>query len=363
MAGIVGLAGQPRSGKSYTSIELFVVPSLKDGRHIVTNLPLKMDVILQDFPAAQVTFIDDLSSYDWDSVGNGVMLIIDEVWRLWPQGQKMTAIPHSQLALLKEHGHRSDDNGRSMDIVLITQDMADLCAPVRALIETTFITAKHLDLGKENSFIRYTCRKAASLNKDNTPPKNQLVTSENGKYDEKVYRYYKTHMHSNGDSAPNEKRVVSSSFFNSWKFKAGLFAVVICVFCMIWGAMSTKEKYTKMTTKPGTTSAIPAHQAPGASGTTAQATAAGPSKPVYSTDWRIAGKLHGKTGDLAERVPMYVLVRQSGSTRLISGNKCKREDYEDYCDVDGEIITRFSGRQSSSYIADDNQPEQLAANH
>jgi len=46
---------------------------------------------------------------------------------------------------------------------------------------------------------------------------------------------------------------------------------------------------------------------------------------------------------------MVVLISQSGATRLISAGKCKREDYEDYCDVDGEIITRFSGRQNGSY--------------
>ncbi|MGZ8173405.1 MULTISPECIES: zonular occludens toxin domain-containing protein [Methylobacter] len=362
MAGIIGLAGQPRSGKSYSSIELFVSPCLKEGRHIVTNLPLKMDVILQDFPDARVTFIDDLVKHDWDSVGNGVMLIIDEVWRLWPQGQKMTAIPHSQLALLKEHGHRSDDTGRSMDIVLITQDMADLCAPVRALIETTIITAKHLDLGREDSFIRYTCRKAASLGKDNTPPKNQLVSSENGRYSENVYRYYKTHMHSQGNAAPNEKRVVSSSFFNSWKFKAGLAVMALCLVGMVWGVSATQEKVQKMNdkAKPAkAATAVPAAQLQDA--TVPVNVPPVSAKPAYSTEWRIAGKITGVTGHLIDKVPMVILMMQSGNTRLISAKKCKREDYEDYCEIEGEIVTRFTGHKGG-YIKDDSLPAQVASN-
>jgi len=362
MAGIVGFAGLPRHGKSYGALELYVLPSLQEGRKIVTNLPLKMDVVLEDFPNAQVEIISDLSTHDWDSVGNGVLLCLDEVWRLWQQGQKMTDIPSAQLSLLKEHGHRSDENGRSMDIVLITQDMNDLCKTVRDLIETSFITVKHLDLGQEDKFIRYICRKAASLGKDNMPSKSQMVSSVNGVYQEKVYKYYKTHMHSTGNAAPNEKRVVSSSFFNSWKFKAGLAVMALCLVGMVWGVSATQEKVQKMNDK-----AKPAKAATTVSATQIQGATVPvnvppvPAKPAYSTEWRIAGKITGVTGHLIDKVPMVILMTQSGNTRLISVKKCKREDYEDYCEIEGEIVTRFTGHKGG-YIKDDSLPAQVASN-
>jgi len=337
---------------------------LQEGRRIVTNLPLQMDVIQRDFPVADITFIDDLKTYDWDTVGHGVVLILDECWRLWPQGLKSSAIPHAQLALLKEHGHRSDDTGRSMDIVLITQDMADLCTTVRSLIETTFITAKHLDLGREDSFIRYTCRGACSLGKDNTPPKNQLISSENGKYNAKVYQYYRTHMHSQGDAAPNEKRIAGSSFFNSWISKAVCTVIALCIIAMIWSFQASKEKFNKMTGTPGrtvpttTTTSTTSAKASNPSGQVkADSPPSPPPKPSYSSDWRIAGKLVGM-----DRPGMVVLMSLSGATRLISTDKCKREDFEDFCSVDGEIVTRFSGRQDANYLPDEKPvPVQVAA--
>ncbi|WP_415878985.1 zonular occludens toxin domain-containing protein [Methylomonas sp. TEB] len=354
MAGIVGLAGQPRSGKSYTSIELFVLPALKEGRLIVTNLPLKMPEILQDYPAARVQFIESLEKQDWSDIGHGCLLILDEIWRLWPQGKQMKAIPESQLALLKEHGHRSDENGRSMDVVLISQDMGDIAAPIRKLIETSIITVKHLDLGKENAAIRYYCRKAATLADDNRPPKSQIIKSENIVYRPEVYRYYKTHMHAVSDASPDETRMVKSSWFHSFQFRAGLALFVFCVGYFIYGLNQTIDYVKQEPAKPGKPTRVVQSVTDNVNPTVAEAVEL-PKKATYSGKWRIGGFIYnyGKTGQR----PVYILVSQSKAQRKIFAEDCRHDGLEVFCDVDGEVVTWFSGRESVGYLAGGNSAQ------
>lgn len=355
MAGITGLSGLPRSGKSYTSIDLFVLPALGEGRTIVTNLPLQMGAIRTDFPGADVRIIEDLTTYDWSNVGDGCLLILDEVWRLWPQGQKMHAIPEKQLALLKEHGHRSDENGRSMDIVLITQDLQDICAPVRALIETTIICVKHLDLGREDAFVRYRCRMACSIvKKDNLPPKSQVISAENHRYRQEVWRYYRTHMHSAGESAPNEKRMFDSSVFGSFKFKAGVFIFVLAVVVAVTSAKSTYDALpgvdaTKATDKTADVKNTGGGQVqPVIAVQTESPKAAAPVSGAYSEKWHIAGFINNPSN--AIKPAQYVLSNKNKAVRLYPAAKCHMLDMEPVCEVDGEIVTRWSGADSPGYV-------------
>ncbi|WGS84971.1 zonular occludens toxin domain-containing protein [Methylomonas sp. UP202] len=353
MAGITGLSGLPRSGKSYTAIELFVLPALREGRRIVTNLPLRMDAIRRDFPGADVEIIADLTIHDWGEVGGGCLAILDEVWRLWPQGQKMNAIPEKQLAFLKEHGHRSDENGRSMDVVLVTQDMQDICAPVRALVETTIICVKHLDLGREDAFVRYRCRAACSLvKKDNAPPQSQIIGNENARYDKSVYQYYRTHMHSAGDSAPNEKRMVGTSVFGSWKFRAGVVVFFLCIGIVVMAGRATVKGITEPTPVSVQTETVTTDadgkviENPGPQ-TVEQAKPKATQVP-YSEGWHIAGYISNPANPA--KPPQYILVHQSKAQRLYPAAKCRMMDLEPACDVDGEVVTRWTGRQSPGYV-------------
>lgn len=368
MAGITGLSGLPRSGKSYTSIELFVLPALKEGRAIITNLPLRMDAIRRDFPGANVQIIDDLERQSWleSDVGNGCLLILDEVWRLWPQGKKMQNIPESQLAMLKEHGHRSDNTGRSMDIVLITQDMQDICAPVRALIETTVICVKHLDLGREDSFIRYRCRMACSIDKrDNQPPKSQFISAENSKYKNEVWQYYRTHMNSFDGATPDEHRMVNTSVFGSFKFKAGVVVLILSIVTVIWAGSSTYKAIVPTPVSVETTTVTTSSDGK----VIDNLPVVEPAKPAasvdfnnipYSTAWRIAGFIYnyGRAG----QKPVYILISQTKAERRVYADKCKVIDLEAYCPVDGEIVTRFSGRSSAGYMPDVEPVESVKSN-
>lgn len=352
MAGITGIAGQPGAGKSYSVVDLFIIPSLKENRRIVTNVPLNLDAIKSEYPDVNIEQIQDITKHDWSKVGDGCILILDEVWRLWKQGTKLNAIPDDQLSLLKECRHRSDSNGRSMDIVLISQDLGDICSPVRQLMEASILCCKHLDLGAEDRFIRYYCRNAAKIDsKTNAPPNSQVVRSENGKYDPKVYKYYQSHMHGSG-APPQEQRIVTSTIFGSWKWKAGAVVTATCIIAMIWGMQRTVENMDKFTGKNKSPleqqAAIPPEQT---------VVAVATPKPSYSADWRIGGVMynHQKSG-----VTMFVLVSQKKAIRYVHGRNCNKIDFEDYCTVDGEVVTWFSGRSSAAYLPDESPVQALS---
>lgn len=345
MAGVTALAGLPGGGKSYSAVELFVLPALAEGRKIMTNVPLLMDAIHRDFPGSRVVLWDDITGINFEDVGDGCLLMLDEVWRLWPQGKSAKNIPVSELAVIKEHRHRSDSKGRSMDVVLICQDTGDIAAPIRGMIETTIISTKHLDLGAENAYRRDYYRGAI---KGQEGPKNALIRSENGKYKKEVYQYYKTHMGAQAGIAPDEKRTVKTSIFGSMRFKLGAAAALSALALFFVSASHTSNYLAGMTEKKPAPSAAKADSSQTALVAKKQEKPA-EDVPRYSRSWRIGGYIHNySTG----QKPVFILVSVGGVYRLHYAEKCKRVDLEDYCQLDGEVITRFSGRETPGIAAE-----------
>src|SRR5690554_5878735 len=97
---VVAYTGLPGSGKSYGVVENVVLPCLKDGRPIVTNLPLRLGELQKwctknGAPQPRIDIIDletVAQSHDdgFLSMRYGAVHIYDEVWRVWPSGQKVT---------------------------------------------------------------------------------------------------------------------------------------------------------------------------------------------------------------------------------------------------------------------------------
>ncbi|MCT7417836.1 zonular occludens toxin domain-containing protein [Pseudomonas aeruginosa] len=72
--------GKPGHGKSYGVVEHVIIPSLKQDRHVVTNIPLEVDMLLMDFGGT----IEQLPE-DWferedlaDFAPPGSVLVLDE---------------------------------------------------------------------------------------------------------------------------------------------------------------------------------------------------------------------------------------------------------------------------------------------
>lgn len=228
--------GLPGSGKSYNVVEHVVLPMLREGRTVVTNLPLHEDVVAQSIPNA------DLRSVSLDRIKDnpglmdevfppGCVCVLDELWRLWPAGEKVNKIPEEFKSFLAEHRHRVDAKGRSTQIVFVTQDLAQVAAFARQLVEQTLIHTKLGHLGMSGKFkvqIAHGCVTGTVV-----PESRQLVTRL-GSYKAEVWRFYKSHTMSQSkeagaDEAPADQRG------NVWK-RPGLIAMgLLGLGCLAFG--------------------------------------------------------------------------------------------------------------------------------
>ena len=149
----VGLQG---SGKSYSAVSEVILPALKDGRKIFTNIPLVIDQLPPGASELAVQFdmqdlIDNPNWFD-DKFEPGAIILIDELWRLWPSGLKANNALEQHKEFLSMHRHKVGSNGRSSEIYLLTQDLSQIANFARVLVDKTYRTTKLDVIGKPNSY-------------------------------------------------------------------------------------------------------------------------------------------------------------------------------------------------------------------
>lgn len=192
---IYAYTGLPGSGKSYSVVEQQVLPALKSGRRLVTNVALKWDKLREAFPGCELVELptqrvqaDPSSIYEY--VTPGSVLVLDEVWRLFPAGLKANHVPEPFRKLLAEHRHMVNDQGESCQIVLVTQDLAQISAFARQLVETTFRTVKLTTVGLQSQYRVDVFNGPVS---GPNPPESGRIRQLFGSYRQDVYQYYETH--------------------------------------------------------------------------------------------------------------------------------------------------------------------------
>jgi zona occludens toxin len=354
MAGVTSIVGLQGSGKSYSSVELALIPSLVNGRTIVTNLPLLKEMIESDFPNSKIIDIDLNDKTCLDYPVKGAVYILDELWKIWKNGDKMRDIPQNHLVFLKEHRHMSDDTGRSIDIFLLTQTLEDFPAAIRNTIEKTIICEKILDLGMSDRFKRSYYSGAVKGFKGSD---RQLIKIEPAmKYSSDVFRYYKTHMYSENNDFVNEDRVVTASLFSSVQFRfyvavfIMLLSIVFYSFYSLFGKDNKKQSFQPNSIQQQgqlkpiqniKTQQVNNHESDKI-------------KP-YSTVWRLLIDLDSNFKHIVWS--SYFTLRNSrGDERRISSKHCWRDDgLETFCLIDNTLVTRWTAPPQ-----DDRKPLSLA---
>lgn len=238
---IYAYTGLPGSGKSHDVVKNQILPALKAGRTVVTNVPLHEDALrevapdgqLLEFPTERVAAAPELIA---EYAKPGCVLVLDEVWRLWPAGWKADKVPTPFKSLLAEHRHMVDERGDSMQIVLVTQDLAQISAFARQLVETTFHHTKLTTVGADGSY-RIDVYNGAVTGAN--PPASARVRQLFGKYDPAVFKLYKSHTMSKASKAgANEKGVDGrANVLRSPLLWGGALAVVVAV---AWGLPAAK---------------------------------------------------------------------------------------------------------------------------
>jgi zona occludens toxin len=226
------ILGQPGGGKSYEAVAFHVIPALVDGRRVITNLPLQVDVIEAYFPGASrliqlrhpqledgvlVRPFSRVEHYGdaWRHPESGVgpLYVIDECHLAMPR----TVVDRSQVAaqrLVEEwysmHRHEL------ADVLLITQSYGKVNKAVIDLVQVVYRCKKATAFGSSKRYIR----------KVQDGVRGEVVNTAIREYESKFFKFYRSHTKSSaaaeeltaGDIVPLWKR---------WPFKGAAICAVI----------------------------------------------------------------------------------------------------------------------------------------
>lgn len=238
-------AGLPGAGKTYEAVGHLIVPALREGRRVVTNVPLRVDVMRadgMDVELLEIVTIDALQEAGaLESVPAGAVVVLDECWRLWPSGQKQHLVAVEHRAFLAEHRHRVDAEGRSQHIALIAQDSVQLASWVRQLVDTTHCMRSHRRAGLKR---RYQVRVVEGAVQTKDVSRYSYRTLER-QLSEGIWRYYRSAMHSETGDVGDEAVLDATTYLRSkWWFVGAAVVVVAIVGAVVmllsgafWGTM------------------------------------------------------------------------------------------------------------------------------
>ena len=345
---ISAYTGLPGAGKSYGVVENVLLPAFRVGRLVVTNILLVDEAVRKDFPKANYRVVskDEVAAEGFiPSIEPGTLLVLDEAWRIWPQTLKAHMIPEAQRSFLAEHRHMVGEDGYNVDIVLVGQDLSQLCSFVRQLVDKTFHAVKLDALGLKR-FFRVDIYQGAVTGQK--PPRSRLLRSVRYKYRKRVYAYYKSATYSKTGTVGSEVAADSrASVFGFSFFAFGLFALA-AIGGGAWGlerffsGASVVPAHAATASEVHSVGASSASAAPAAPVLTAAQIVASalPPQPQDSAIWRLGGVVSS-----AGKMVALVVNSSNGRFAVLDGDQCHLlpGTKEWVCDWQGTRVAAWTG--------------------
>lgn len=228
-----GLMG---SGKTYEVVVSVILPALKAGRDVVTNIYGLNEKLVYEYlkqPDEGVQFgkvliveNDDVLKPDFfprsdtdetSLVRHGNLVAIDEAWRFWGSNKW----PQEHMIFFREHRHYVDKRGVSCDLAVMVQDITDLDKRLKNVIELSFMFTKLKTLG-------FSGRYRIQVYEGSKLYKSKLTTWTTKRYNKAIfplYKSYSTEGQGVEKSIDSRQNMLKSSAF----FVPLLIAVVLVV--------------------------------------------------------------------------------------------------------------------------------------
>lgn len=343
---INAFGGGPGSGKTYGVVEHVILPAVKAGRFILTNIDgLNTDLIYQYvidnmydgkiiclghirscsrnrpndddfFPGdSQLDKPCPCPSPDADVVVGGDLVVIDEATRYWPMGEKVSK---ESAFFFREHRHFSNDIGHSCDLVVIDPDLMLLARPLRGKIELSSLTHKPKAIGLDKYVVRLYrgCKLTGKPQSINGPYKFRPA----------IYALYKSYSHDNAKEVAIDSRqnIFKSKAF--WMFSGG---VLLMSVVGAWGAWRFFHPDQPVQVKPAL-SGKPSYPPVGV-------IAAVVAPPTHSETWRVAGSFSSRG------LQWVVLSDPSGRLRVESPSAFIGHGAAAVGQIDGATVTSWTG--------------------
>lgn len=339
-----GLMG---SGKSYECVESVIVPAIRSGRRVVTNVDgIDGDAIRaychEKFGAdlaelGQVVHCtnDDVGLPDFLPYGKDVqtfclpgdMICIDEAWRFWGTDCKPLA---EHKIFFREHRHYvHPDTKVCCDLVLMVQDISDLHRVLKVVVEVSFRTTKIKSLGLSRVY-------RVEMWEGYKQLARSRVSVHNKKYNPEIFPLYSSYSGGSGKELQVDARQNILRSKTLWLY---------LLFLVIAATSGVTLVYRFFNREPVPTSEAaslqPQQQSASLSGSVSPAAVAG---LQLSDTWRIAGVV--KMAD----VVMVVLASSGGSLRLEHPSNFQSRGLLMVGELDGKTITTWSGGSSQGSL-------------
>lgn len=232
-----GLMG---SGKTYEVVNSVILPAIKSGRDVVTNIyGLNADLVYKylqqpdkgcEFGKIRIVQNEDVEKPDFfpssetdqaSIVRQGNLVAIDEAWRFW--GANKWPVEH--MVFFREHRHYIDARGISCDMALMVQDITDLDKRLKNVIEMSFAFTKLKSLG-------FSSRYRIEVYEGSKLFKSKRTSWSSKTYNKKIFPLYKSYA---SDSVQGVEKSIDGRQ-NMLKTGAFVFPVIIAIALIVAGA-------------------------------------------------------------------------------------------------------------------------------
>lgn len=330
-----GLMG---SGKSYEVVLSVILPAIENKRNVVTNIDgVNEDLIHQYLinknPAldhddlgsiihvsneviAEPNFFPNDEGDSHSIVKYGDMVCIDEAWRFWAAGIKIT---DEHMRFFRMHRHYVNaDSKFCCDLALMVQSIGDLNRQIKAVVEMTIVTHKLKTLGLHKNY-------RVDFYEGNKVVKGGGFDQYQKRYNPQIFPLYSSY---GGGSAGSEKPIDSRQ--NILKNPKFLIIAVLAVLMILGGFYSLSRLFNKsQNSKPSSSAQSNANPAPLVNSNFP--------KPSLISEFRIAG-------EVAFGNNRYIVIQDSNSRfRYKSPQAFTNNGVLMFGDVDGQKVTTFSG--------------------
>lgn len=230
---INGLSGRPGAGKTYEAVITHILPALKQGRKIITNIPLNIDwfaSVLGEHVRDLIVLVDggfhaygqqryfskaeDFLVYDtWrNEAGQGVYFFVDEAHLAMPQGSTDRALKE-YLSMHRHYGH---------DIMLLTQNFRKVDRDVKDMVQNCYYCTKLSFLGRDEKYI---VKVADGVSRN-------IITTHERTYEEKYFAAYKSHTKAEG-SVKEAATADVEKWYQRWTTKGAAICFGLAIFIIV----------------------------------------------------------------------------------------------------------------------------------
>lgn len=337
-----GLMG---SGKSYECVSSVIVPAVKAGRRVVTNVDGidsdairaychdKFGITMDRLGEVVHCTNDDVPKVSFLPHGQDVetfckpgdIICIDEAWRFW--GTDCKLLPEHKV-FFREHRHFvHPDTKVSCDLVLMVQDITDLHRILRVVVEVTFRTTKIKTLGWQRTY-RVEMWEGYKLTIKGR------VSVENKRYDQEIFPLYSSYTGGTGKELQVDSRQNVLRSPKLWFIAVGVLVMFGgCLYTILGFFNGSRANASNANSKSPSTASSSALNAPAGVAV---------ARNSISNTWRLVGTFQ------AQGKQFVVVENQDGRIRLEHPSAFMQAGAAMVGEVDGQRTTIWSGPQRTA---------------